>query len=144
MQTNKHTNKQTYKQTNIQTNIQTDRGHNYINIRDSITVVKALLTTLFNTSVKESPFPSGLKYGNVSPLYKKDENTKKENYRPISILPSISKIFERLMFQQITSYVSNLLSPCLCGFRKGYNAQHAFLRLKNSLTMSLDIKVTVY
>ena len=42
------------------------------------------------------------------------------------------------MFQQITSYVSNLLSPYLCGFRKGYNAQHALLRLKNSLNMSLD------
>ena len=69
---------------------------------------------------------------------KKDENTKKENYRPISILPLISKNFERLMFQQITSYVSNLLSPYLYGFRKGYNAQHALLRLKNSLNMSLD------
>ena len=107
-------------------------------IKDSIIVVKAPLTTLFNTSVKESLFPSGLKYGNVSPLYKKDENTKKENYRPISILPSISTFFERLMFQQITSYVSNLLSPYLCGFRKGYNVQHALLRLKNSLNMNLD------
>ena len=125
----------------VQLNVKKSAGPDAIPpkiIKDSIIVVKAPLTTLFNTSIKESLFPSGLKYGNVSPLYKKDENTKKENYRPISILPSISNFFERLMFQQITSYVSNLLSPYLCGFRKGYNVQHALLRLKNSLNMSLD------
>ena len=42
------------------------------------------------------------------------------------------------MFQQIASYVSNLISPYLCGFRKGYNAQHALLKLKNSINKSLD------
>ena len=67
----------------------------------------------------------------------------KTNYRPISILPSFSKIFERLMFQQMTSYVSNILSPYLCGFRKGYNAQHALLRLKNYLNKSLDKKENI-
>ena len=47
------------------------------------------------------------------------------------------------MFQQITSYVSTLLSPYLCGFRKGYNAQHALMRLKNHLNKSLDRKENV-
>ena len=42
------------------------------------------------------------------------------------------------MFQQVTSFVTNFLSPYLCGFRKGYNAQHALLRLKNHLNKSLD------
>ena len=95
------------------------------------------------TKIDENLFPADLKYANVSPLFKKDDNTAKENYRPISILPSISKIFERLMFQQITSYVSNLLSPYLCGFRKGYNAQHALLRLKDLLNKSLDRKENI-
>ena len=112
-------------------------------IKDSIDVLTLPLTNLFNTSIDESLFPLNLKYANISPIYKKGDNTKKENYRPISILPSISKIFERLMFQQITSYVSNLLSPYLCGFRKGYNAQHALLRLKNMLNKSLDKKENV-
>ena len=107
-------------------------------IKDSIKVIKPQLTKLFNTSVTENCFPSNLKYGNISPIFKKGDNTKKENYRPISILPSISKIFERLMFQQTTSFISNFLSPYLCGFRKGYNAQHALLRLKNILNQSLD------
>ena len=71
-----------------------------------------------------------LKYANVAPVFKKDDSTNKKNYRPISILPSISKIYERILFQQISSYVSSILSPYLYGFRKGYKAQHAFLRLK--------------
>ena len=107
-------------------------------IKDSSIVVTPPLTNLFNVSVEGNLFPSDLKNANISPLYKKDDNTKKENYRPISILPSISKIFERLMFQQITVYISSMLSPYLCGFRQGYSAQHALLRLKNSLNKSLD------
>ena len=107
-------------------------------IKDSIKVINPRLTKLFNTTVKGNFFPSDLKYGNISPIFKKNDNTKKENYRPISILPSISKIFERLMFQQTTSFISKFLSPYLCGFRKGYNAQHALLRLKNILNQSLD------
>ena len=112
-------------------------------IKDSIKVLTPPLTKLFNTSVDENIFPSDLKFANISPIYKKDDSTKKENYRPISILPSISKIFERLLFQQITFYVSNLLSPYLCGFRKGYNAQHALLRLKNILNKRLDKKENI-
>ena len=107
-------------------------------IKDACKTLEYPLMELFNTTVDDSNFPTALKYANVSPLFKKDDNTKKENYRPISILPSISKIFERLMFRQVTSYVSKFLSPYLCGFRKGYNAQHALLRLKNIMNISLD------
>ena len=69
---------------------------------------------------------------------KKNSNTDKSNYRPISILPSISKVFERLMFRQITSYINDIISPHLCGFRKGYSLQHALLRLKDKFNKSLD------
>ena len=85
-------------------------------IKDSTKVLTSPLTNLFNSSVIESVFPSDLKCANVTPLYKKDDNTNKENDRTISILTTISKIFERLMFQQITSFVSHVLSPCLCGY----------------------------
>ena len=47
------------------------------------------------------------------------------------------------MFQQVTSYVSNKLSTYLCGFRKGYHAQHALLRLKDKLNKCLDKKEKV-
>ena len=89
-------------------------------ITDSVSVLKSPPTQLFNTSVEEKHFPSDLKYANIAPLYKKDDNTDKTNYRPISILPSISKIFE-----------------------KGYNDQHVLLRLKNKTNKCLDKKECV-
>ena len=76
-------------------------------------------------------------------MFKKDDNTDKGNYRPISILPTISKIFERLMFPQITSFIGNVISPYLCGFRKGYSTQHALLLLMNKVNKCLDIKQKV-
>ena len=82
-------------------------------------------------------FPSDHKYAKVTQLYKMYD---KENYRPISILPTISKIFERLMFQQITLFVLRRISPYLCGVRKDYNAERALLKLKNKLNISLDKK----
>ena len=109
-------------------------------LKNSVSTIKEPLSQLFNTSVKENLFPADLKYANVSPLFKKDDNTNKENYRPISILPTISKIFERIMFRQITTHVSDILSPYLCGFRKGYNTQHALLRLIDKINKSLDKK----
>ena len=62
-------------------------------LKDSVSIVKDPLTQLFNTSAKDNLFPFDLKYANVSPLFKKDDNTNKENYRPISISPTISKSF---------------------------------------------------
>ena len=81
-------------------------------IKNSVPVLTSL-TNLFNTSVVESVFPPDLQYANVTPLYKKDDGTNKENCRPISILSSISKLFERLMLHQLTSYISSSLFPYL-------------------------------
>ena len=79
-------------------------------------------------------FPHNLKFANVTPLFKKDDDTDKANYRPVSVLPS-TKLFERLMFKQIT-FVVNIISQYLCGFRKGYNKQHILLRQLDKLNKS--------
>ena len=112
-------------------------------LKYAMEVIKSPLALLFNNCVDECHFPSDLKYADVTPLFKKGNNTNKENYRPISILPSISKIYERQIFKQISNFVSTILSPYLCGFRKGFNTQHALLRLKSNLNKSLDKKEKV-
>ena len=75
----------------------------------------------------------------ITPIFKK--LNKKENYRPISVLPSTSKIFERIMYKQIYNHMKSILSPLLCGFREGYSTQHALLRLVEDLKASLDEKL---
>ena len=56
-------------------------------------------------SVNSSNFPSALKHADITPGHKKDETTQKGNYRPVSILPTVSKIFERNMYNEIDIYM---------------------------------------
>ena len=62
----------------------------------------------------------------------------KENYRPISLLPTLSKVFERIIQDQLTEFFKDKLSPILCGFRKKHSTQHALLRLLKFCQDSLD------
>ena len=101
-------------------------------------ILKSPLTKLHYISIDNRKFPRNLKFANVTPLFKKDANNDKVNYRPVSVLPSTSKLFERLMFKQITTFVVNIISQYLCGFRKGYNTQHVLLHLLDKLNKSVD------
>ena len=70
-----------------------------------------LLTDCINgTIVRENIFPDSLKFADVTPEHQKDETTNKENYRPISVLPLISKIFERTMYDQLSEYLEKYLN----------------------------------
>ena len=64
----------------------------------------------------------------MSPIFKKKDKTFVENYRPVSVLPTVSKIFERIMQKQISDYIGKLLSPFLCGYRKGFSTRYALLK----------------
>ena len=77
-----------------------------------------------NESLNCCKFPSILKRANVTPVFKKGYRGSKENYRPVSILPVISKIFEKLC-KQLTVFADQNLSKYHCGFRKGFNAQYS-------------------
>ena len=61
--------------------------------------------------------------------FKKEDPDSKANYQPISLLPIISKIFERVLFGQIEKFAEKVLSQKLCGFRKGHSTQHSLLNL---------------
>ena len=74
----------------------------------------------------------------VTPIFKKKNRTFVENYRPVSVLPTVSKIFERIMQKQITDYIGKFLSPFLCGYRKGFSTQYALLSLIERWRLCLD------
>ena len=83
-------------------------------------------------------FPDELKLADITPTYKKEDPTNTKNYRPISVLPTVSKIFERLIQKQLSSHFNQHLSPFLCGYRKGFNTQHALITLIEKWKLSLD------
>ena len=60
------------------------------------------------------------------------------NYRPVSILPLISKVYERLIYNQLSEYSESFLSHILCGFRKAHSTQHALFKLLQSWQKELD------
>ena len=93
-----------------------------------------------NDSISQSVFPSALKLVNITPVHKKDSKSKKDHYRPISVLPNISKIYERFFFKQISEYFEQFLSKYQCGFRKGFSAQHSLLSMLEKWKSAVDNK----
>ena len=69
----------------------------------------------------ENSFPQSLKLADVVPVFKKCDSTCAKNYLAISVLRTVSKVFERLMHDQITTYMDGNLSKHLCGYHKGFN-----------------------
>ena len=59
---------------------------------------------IFNESLNNCSFPDKLKLADITPIFKKEDATLEKNYRPVSVLPVVSKIFERLLQTQINSY----------------------------------------
>ena len=96
------------------------------------------LTSFFNNMVECCEFPGELKEGEITSLFKNQDALTKKNYRPITILTSESKIFERIMYDQIKLFFP--FSHYLCGFREGYSTQHALLRLLETCKEFLDKK----
>ena len=66
-----------------------------------------ILQNLFNDMLSTGNFPDNMKLADITPVFKKKDPLKRENYRPVSILSAISKIFERLMQKQIVVYMEN-------------------------------------
>ena len=73
-----------------------------------------------------------------SAAFKQGSRNKKENYRPISILPLISKIFEKIICRQLSNHFDNILSKFQCGFRKGYSPQHCLLLMIDKWKKAVD------
>ena len=80
-----------------------------------------------NASILNQNFHNELKEADIIPAHKKKSKLSKENYRPNSILPNISKVYERCLYDQISDYFEDVFSKYQCGFRKGYSAQHCLL-----------------
>lgn len=93
------------------------------------------LTKLYNKIVLEGVFPDALKLSKVIPVYKKGLDTECGNFRPISLIPVLSKIMEKLMFQQILNHFdnNNLFYEGQYGFRKGKSTTDAILKLSETI-----------
>ena len=109
-------------------------------LRDNKDIFIPVITKIFNDSVLNQAYPEDPKLADVIPAHKKDELTDKCNYRPISLLPTLSKIYERIYHLQINMYMEGVFSKQLCGFRKGHSTQHCLLVMLEKIRNTLDNK----
>ena len=94
-----------------------------------------------NLCIAAGKFIDDFKQAEVRPLYKKDGRTDKSNYRPISILSNVSKIYERSLYNQLYDYLDkNIFSKYQCGFHKGFSTQHALLVMLEKMKITRDRK----
>ena len=98
------------------------------------------LTFLINESIAQGKFPNELKLAKVLPIYKNEDEQMIQNYRPISILPFFSKIFEKIISIYNTDFIEdNGLFYCnQFGFRKSHGTNHAIIALVERVSRALD------
>ena len=108
-------------------------------LKEVIDIIAEPLRDIWNEEIiGKQKFPDKLKLADVSPIYKKLEAIFTNNYRPISVLPVVSKIFERIMDKQSGQYMEQYISPYLCGYRTLHGPQLALLFMVETWKMIRD------
>ena len=108
-------------------------------LKDVSDIFSPILANIWNEEILlYKIFPENLKLADVSPIFKKKDKTFVGNYRPVSVLPTVPKIFGRIMQKQVSDYIGKFLSPFLCGYRKGFSTQYALLTLIERWKFCLD------
>ena len=98
------------------------------------------LTEIFTTSVNTGIFPTEWKITRVTPIFKKGKKNDLNNYRPISVIPTVAKILEKIVYEQLFSYFNdnNLLTSCQSGFRSFHSTLTALTEATSSWSVNID------
>jgi len=111
-------------------------------VKEEITVP---LTHLLNCSLKTGVFPDALKTAVVTPIYKNGPKHIISNYRPVSVLPTFSKLFEKVMYNRLICYLesNDILYEHQYGFRKGHSTDLAIVTVTENIQKALENKESV-
>ena len=109
-------------------------------LKISASIIAPSITCIFNLSLKKGIFVDEWKKAWVLPIYKSGNRHNRENYRPISILPVISKILERCVFNQLYNFLNenSLLSKHQFGFRPKNSTLTALIEMCHEFYQNLD------
>ena len=110
-------------------------------IKENSDIFGDFIFSNLNCCINTSSYPSLLKRADITPVHKKDSKSAKNNYRPVSILLNISKLYERIMFKQTSEYFENsFFSKYQREFRKGFSAQHCLVSMLEIWKSATDNK----
>ena len=106
----------------------------------SANIIKIPLAHAFNLSLQQGFVPWELKIGKITPIFKSGKKGNLSNYRPISVLPVLSKVLEKIVNTRLVSFLDrfNLLYPLQFGFRKTYSTEHALAYTVSNIINALN------
>ena len=109
-------------------------------LKEGAPVLASPITDLVNLSISLSLFPDDCKIAKLKPLYKKEAKTKPKNYRPISLLPLLSKIIERIIHNQTQEFLdkNNILYKYKSGFRKHHSTDTCLSYLTDKVKIGFE------
>ena len=109
-------------------------------LRECPDLISESLTLIFNRSINTGIFPDEWKYAEVIPIHKHGKRNCTDNYRPISIIPVVAKVFERIIYNQLSLFFSEnrLLNNCQSGFRGLHSTVTALLEATNEWAYNID------
>lgn len=108
-------------------------------------ILSPIIAHLINTSFFAEEYPEKLKFSIVKPIYKNNNKQDLNNYRPVTLIPIISKVFERAMYNRIVSFLNkyNIISTEQNGFQRGKSTALACYQLTKSITENIDKRIPV-
>ena len=129
----------TFKQLNETKSVGAD-GLGFKFLKDSLIVLAFYFTIIINTSIVTGVYPSLWKLALVIPFYKSGDSNEAANYRPISILPILSKLLEKIIANQLMEFLENnkLLSNTQHGFRKNLSTETALIKVSDAIYNNID------
>ena len=109
-------------------------------LKDGADILAIPVTQICNLSIKLSHFPHDCKLAKLKPLYKKGSKTDPKNYRPISLLPIVSKIIEKIIHDQTMEYLTDnkILYRYQSGFRKNHSTDTCLSYLTDKILTGFD------
>ena len=109
-------------------------------LKKTLYIIAPFLVSLYNKCISEGCFPDAYKIAQVIPLFKGGDREDPQCYRPISLLPALGKVLEKLIFKRVMKYLEKfeLLSPHQFGFRKNFGTEYAISDIYEKLLNNLD------
>ena len=104
-------------------------------LKYSSNVISSTLAEIINLSISTGMYPTKLKMAKIIPIFKAEDNTNANNYRPIALLSNLNRIFEKLVFSKMEFFIeqNDILSPSQYDFRKAHSTQHAILDIVSTI-----------
>ena len=97
-----------------------------------------VLSKCINKSIETWYFPHSLRLANVAPVFWKGDLLDKSNYRSVHILPLLSKVYKKIIYNQLSDCSDSFMNNMPCGFQKAHSTQHALFKLLQSRQQVLD------